>query len=186
MKNILILSIIFLCGCSPTKQANRLLLNHPKEAIDAFRNAYPCDKIKVVSDSSYFKGQIDTLKAMNLYYQDIINSISTDTIILDSVIHDTTLSVKDCSKNVSYWKKISDIQKDEIKRLYLFVNSIKPIHDSIFVDDKSKDKTIKELESKLSNSLLESSKKDRWKWWCLATWALITMYAAFKIYLKFK
>lgn len=188
MKYSIIITILFLCGCSVTKQTNRLILNHPIETEIAFRKSFPCVPIQgeIKIDSSSYKSLLDTLNAMEEYYQDIIRNINTDTALLPIEIHDTAISKNDCSKLINKLKIKLKSSTEQSKSLRFIIDNFKPIVKTVYVNDTSKDDTIKELQKKNSDILLDSSKKDKWKWWCLATWAIITLYIAFRIYLKFK
>lgn len=193
---ILIMAAIFvstLLGCYnskvATKQVDRAILEHPKEAATELRKAFPCIEtpIKFITDSTGYRQWKDSVDKLNEFYGELLAHIEPSTIV-DTLIVPDSVKVKQLLNNIEGFKKLVSAKDEQIKRLNRAISNVATVHDTIkyFVKDSAADQIIISQKAEIAELKLQNAtnkgKKNMWFWICMGLLAIDGMY----LFSKFK
>ena len=179
---VIILLAIYLISCDTTKRAERqqdhIIRTHPNVAMEAIRKIAPCvtTGTSTTFDSSNFIGSIDSIKAINEFYKDLIDNIEP------SFIHDTTKLIENnCDgykQNEYVYKNEIYVLHEQVKELTNSIKNFKPVIKNVHDTTEDLSKVI-EVDN---NRLVEVDKnmvlQKKVDWWHLYWWIFILIGAA--------
>ena len=174
---VLVIAAISLFGCDTTKRAERqqdhIIRTHPNVAMVAIRKIAPCitTGTSTTFDSSKFIGSMDSIKAINEFYKDLIDNIEP------SFIHDTTRLVENnCDgykQNEFVYKNKIYILEEQNKELTNSIKNFKPVIKNVHDTTEDLSKVIEVDNNRLSEVDKNMKLQKKVDWWHLYWWIFI-------------
>lgn len=167
MKYLILITSFFLCGCLTEKQvtrkATKLMLNNPEATIKVFRKLNPCVSTPNSKGENILKGRLDTLEAMNQYYEELLNNMSYDTV---KIIEFDTIHTSDSVNQKAIFEKLNYLKtnlekskesnlllREQISKLFEYIKKTPVIRDTVL------DESYKPIIEDLRNQVSEKSDK---------------------------